>query len=183
MNTISIRLILLPLLVCLTFSLKAQDKPKVPHMVKRTIDNTPCTAFFPDDEDPNFELSYSPDSSKVYTGEVLSGNHHFSVILIEFNDMELQNKEEKETILVNYLDYLQETFNIENAAGYGKGHTMESDSEAVGVIDYWQDVDSDLWVVKAWANKNYLAVMMLYGPEEYPYFNLQQLFLDSFRFK
>lgn len=175
----------LSIIICfIAFQFTAQTtETKVPHLVKRTIENTPCTTFFPDDEDPNFELSYSPDSSKVYTGEVYSGDHHFSLILIELNGMELQNVEEKENILINYLDYLQGTFNIASAAGYGKGHKMESDSDAVGVIDYWEDMDGDQWAVKAWANKKFLAVLMLYGPIEYPLFNVQQLFLDGFRFK
>lgn len=175
----------LSIIICfIAFQFTAQTtETKVPHLVKRTIENTTCTAYFPDDEDPNFELSYSPDSSKVYTGEVYSGDHHFSVILIELNGIELQNEEEKENILINYLDYLQGTFSIVSAAGYGKGHKMESDPDAVGIIDYWEDVDGEPWAVKAWANKNTLAVMMLYGPNEYPLFNVQQLFLDGFRFK
>lgn len=178
------RIVLTTFLMVLAANLFAQTEDiKVPRLVKKTLENTGCSAYFPNDEELVLELSYSEDSSKVYTGEVYSGDHHFAIILVKLNDMELQNKEEKESIMVNYLDYLQENFSIESAAGYGKGHTMESDPDAVGVIDYWEDVDGDQWAVKAWANKKFLAVLMLYGPIEYPLFNVQQLFLDGFRFK
>jgi hypothetical protein len=167
MNTISIRLILLPLLVYFSFNINAQEEnPKVPHLVKTPLENTGCSAYFPDDEKLVLELSYSPDSSKVYTGEVFSDNHHFSIILVELKDYVFENKEEKEGMITSYLDYLKESFSIVSAAGYGNGHTMESNPEAVGVIDYWE----------------YIAVMIMYGPTEHHFFNIQQLFLDGFRF-
>lgn len=177
------RILLAQLMILFSFALFAQkDNTKVPHLVKTPLENTGCSAYFPDDEELVLELSYSPDSSKVYTGEVYSDNYHFSIILVELKDYVFENKEEKEGMIVSYLDYLKGSFSIVSSAGYGNGHTMESNPEAVGVIDYWEDEEGDQWAVKAWADKKYIAVMIMYGPNEYQYFNIQQLFLDGFRF-
>jgi hypothetical protein len=94
----------------------------------------------------------------------------------------LSTYKEKEDVLIGYLDYLQTTFGIVNAAGYGKGHLLASSPNATGILDYWEDGEGNKWAVKAWADENKLGVMMLYGPKEYPYFNVQQMFLDGFRF-
>ncbi len=163
--------------------LLAQSTPKVPRLSKTPIGNTGSFAYLPENKATNpFELSYSPDSSKVYTGDFLEGEHHFSVILVKFN-FSLNTQLEKENMILNYLEYLKTSFNIVQSAGYGKGHTLESAPEATGVIDYWVDKDKDKWAIKAWADGNTLAVMMLYGATEYPIFNVQQMFLNGFRFK
>lgn len=177
------RFVLTTLMMVFAANMFAQTEDiKVPHLVKKTLEKTGCSAYFPDDEELVLELSYAPDSSKVYTGEVVSDGYFFSLILVQLNGIEMTNLEEKESMLINYMDYLKESFSIVGSAGYGKGHRIESDPDAVGIIDYWEDIEGEPWAVKAWANKNTLAVMMLYGPNEYPLFNVQQLFLDGFRF-
>lgn len=171
------------LLLFLGFGLFAQDtEEKIPRFVKVAVGNSGTYAYVPDDEEFIAELSYSPDSSAVYTGEVLSGNYRFAVIVVKLNGMELVNQLEREDMLASYMDYLQETFSIVAAAGYGKGHTLEMYPEATGMIDYWEDADGDQWAVKGWADAHTLAVLMLYGTGDYPYFNVQDMFLNGFRF-
>lgn len=170
-------------LLFLGFGLFAQEtKEKVPRFHKVAVGSSGTYAYVPDDEEFEVDLSYSPDSSAVYTGEVLCGTYRFAVIVVKLNGTELVNQEEREDMLVSYMDYLQQTFSIVGAAGYGKGHTLEMYPEATGVIDYWEDEDGDEWVVKGWADTHTLAVLMLYGTGTYPYYNAQDMFLNGFRF-
>ena len=166
-----------------SISVFGQSEYKAPRLTKTAISNTGCFAYLPDNKiEKKFDLSYSPDSSKVYTGDFEDGEYHFAIILVKMNES-LTTYQEKENMLINYLDYLKTTLEIKSSAGYGKGHTMSSSPTANGVIDYWEDKDEAKYAIKAWADENVIAVMMLYGPKEYPYFTVQQLFLDGFRFK
>lgn len=166
----------------LGFSYTQDDDFKAPRFVKQPIENTGCYAYFPNDVEMVFDLSYSPDSSKVYTGDFLSGDFHYSIILVQLKDLVMEDAVEKEEMLVSYLDYLQESFSIVGSAGYGKGHTMESNPAAVGMIDYWEDNEGDQWSVKAWADGSTMAIMFIYGATEYPSYGAGQLFLNGFRF-
>ncbi len=87
-----------------------------------------------------------------------------------------------EDLLIGYMAYLHEQFGITEAVGVGKGHTLESAPGARGVIDYWKDADGVQYAVKGWVNQQALGILMVYGLTEYPHFNLQQLYLDGFRF-
>ena len=88
-----------------------------------------------------------------------------------------------EDLMIGYLDFLKSQFEVKESAGYGKGHTMESWPKAKGVIDYWKDSAGLEYKVKAWADGNYLAVLLVYGAKEYPNINVQEIFLNGFRFK
>ena len=87
-----------------------------------------------------------------------------------------------EDLTMPYPDFLQEQFAVIASAGYGKGHTLESTPAAIGVIDYWENVDGLQYAVKAWCDGDYLAVLLLCGPQEYPVFSVQEMFLNGFRF-
>lgn len=171
---------------CVVFSfskLAAQENNKIPRLEKVAISNSGTFAYFPKTETAKtFDISYSEDSAKIYTGDFIHNDFHFAIIVVKMKE-NMHTKEEKENMMIAYLDYLQLSFEIKKTAGYGKGHTLESSPKAVGIIDYWQDKEEEKWAVKAWADGNILSVMMLYGAKEYPIFNIQQMFLDGFRFK
>ncbi len=181
MKTFAISLIL-SLFSGLSFAQEDEYEFTPPRFVKQPIENTGCYAYFPDDVEMEFDLSYSPDSSKVYTGDFLSGDFHYSIILVQMKDVVLEDATEKEEMLVSYLDYLQNSFSIVATAGYGKGHTLESNPNAVGMIDYWEDNEADQWSVKAWADGSTMAILFIYGGMEYPSYSAAQLYLDGFRF-
>ncbi len=165
-------------IISTVFTASAQEP--VPRFTKYPVLETGCSYYLPDSAE--FEVSFAEDGSKVITGELLFGEFHFSTITVEFvKDMELA-KENMPALMEGYLNYLITTFDIVETAGIGWGHTLESNPEAVGAIDYWVDAEGTQFAVKSWCNKNYMAVLLLYGNEEYPYFNAQQLFLDGFRF-
>ncbi len=161
----------------------AQNVSKVPRLSKTAISNSGCYAYLPKgSSEITFETTYSPDSAKVFTGEVVDGNHHFAIIVVKLTQ-KLTSLEEKENLLTNYLDHLRTSFEVVQSAGYGKGHHLESAPSAIGMIDYWDDKEHNKWAIKGWADNNIIAVLMLYGPVEYPIFNIQQMFLDGFRFQ
>ncbi len=174
--------ILFSLLVVFIATVSAQ----VPRFTKYQINETGRYAYFP--EDPGiFEVEPSEDGSDVYTGEVLFVKDfqscHYGIIMVDFTDgmMDELDKEGLEGVLISYLDYLKQSFSITESTGYGKGHTLESNPDAVGVIDYWVDVDKTPWEIKGWIDKNTLAVMFIYG-EKLPEEGYQEMFLNGFRF-
>jgi len=153
-----------------------------PRYSKQVIGESGVSLYLPQSEDIGLEKSFSDDSSEVYTLEVEEGGFHYAGIVVKLNGTTLETYEDRESMLINYMDYLQSAFSITEVAGYGKGHTLESAPEAVGVIDYWYDGE-DEWAVKGWATKTHLVILMLYGADEYPSITSQSLFLNGARFE
>jgi hypothetical protein len=135
-------------------------------------------AYFPDK--PEVKHTLSEDSSDVYTCEVTWKEFFFSTIAVKFS--QALPEENLEPLAESYLDFLKGQFGVTEAAGYGRGHTMESNPKAKGIIDYWEDSDKNQYSVKVWIDPNYMGVMMVYGPKEFPNVNVTQLFLNGFRF-
>ncbi len=155
---------------------------QVPRFTKYQINETGRYAYFP--EDPGtVEPVMSDDGSDVYTYEVEFENTFYGTIMVDFTDdaFKENSKEEMEEVLISYLDYLQGAFSITETAGYGKGHTLESNPDAVGVLDYWEDATGEPWVIKGWVDQNSLAVMYMYSTE-LPAQGIQDVFLNGFRF-
>ncbi len=74
-----------------SISLVGQSEYKAPRLTKTTISNTGCFAYLPDNKiEKKYDLSYSPDSSKVYTGDFEDGEYHFAIILVKMNEPSLQ---------------------------------------------------------------------------------------------
>lgn len=153
-----------------------------PRYSKQVIGESGVSLYLPQSEDIGLEKSFSDDSSEVYTLEVEEGGFHYAGIVVKLNGTTLETYEDRESMLINYMDYLQSAFSITEVAGYGKGQTLESAPEAVGVIDYWYDGE-DEWAVKGWATKTHLVILMLYGADEYPSITSQSLFLNGARFE
>jgi hypothetical protein len=170
-------------ILVLLFSLCANAQT-APRFVKTEIGNSGAKLYLPGKPDP-VNLSYSPDSSAVYTIETIDSSsgayYHFGSLVVNLKDVDLAGMEEE--MLVNYLDYLKTAFNIKSAAGYGKGHTLDSHPTAKGVLDYWVDEENTHWIVKGWAAESTLFVMFIYGPEDYPNPNIVEIFFKGARFK
>lgn len=169
---------ILPLLFSVMFA-AAQD---VPRFAKYSVGESGCSLYLPGDPG-EFEMTYSEDGSAVYTGEVTHGDFNFAVICVQFKeDISGESDEAQVELLTGYMDFLQGQFGVTGSAGYGKGHTLEDYPDAKGVIDYWEDAEGLQYAVKGWVDDHFIAVLLLYGEKEYPYFNAQQMFLDGFRF-
>lgn len=86
-------------------------------------------------------------------------------------------------LLISYLDFLKEQFEIKSSLEYGKGHTIESDPQAQGVINYWKDADGIAYSIKGWISPTGIGVMYLDGEHDYPFLPVEEMFLNGFRFK
>lgn len=170
-------------LICLLFITNcfSQKDFKVPRLQKTALGKSGCFAYMPKG-DLTCQLTYSIDSSEVYNCDISEGDFVYSVIVVKLKDTRLSTEEDKNDMLIDYLDFLQTNFSITESAGYGLGHTLNNYPEAVGILDYWKDSENNQWSVKGWADSSTIGIMMLQGPTDYPSFNVQQLFLDGFRF-
>ncbi|MBI5916597.1 MAG: hypothetical protein HY842_14565 [Bacteroidetes bacterium] len=169
---------LLPVFLC------AQDESsvKIPRLSKTAIGQSGCAAYLPAGM-PEFGVEASEDGSDVYTSELDVDGYRFGCIAVRFAEPDLEaTPDEMEQLLIAYMEYLQGALEITGSTGIGTGHTLEDYPDARGVLDYWEDGEGTQYVVKGWVNQKYLGILLISGAAEYPYFNLQQMYLDGFRF-
>jgi hypothetical protein len=151
----------------------------VPRFERVPVGETGFEAFVPRGF-PELEANTSQDGSLVATGELALGNFHFMIIGVRLKDA--LPADDTEAVLESYLDFLKTQLAIERSAGYGKGHRLDDQPEARGMIDFWVDKDGDEWAVKGWVTPTHLAVLAVYGRGEYPYHNAMQMFFEGVRF-
>lgn len=161
--------------------LSAQSAPR---FVKTDIADSGAKIYLPGKPAP-VEVSFSQDSSVVYTIETIDSTtgtyYHFGSIVANLNQVDLSGQEEE--ILISYMDYLKSVFQIEDAAGYGEGHSLTTHTSAKGVLDYWRDLEGTHWIVQGWAAESTIFVMFIYGPKDYPNPQVVDLFFKGARFK
>ena len=159
----------------------AADVPfEVPRFERTDVGTTGLSAYLPKGF-PAFNVTDSPDGSRVHSGEIGVGGFAFGCIALRFKDP-LAPDEDPEALLASYLDFLKAEFNITSAAGYGRGHTLESEPAARGIIDYWVDKNGEHYALEGWVTPTHLAVLYVVGPKDYPNINVQQLYLGGIRF-
>ncbi|TND08737.1 MAG: hypothetical protein FD123_1953 [Bacteroidetes bacterium] len=156
---------------------------QAPKFTKYDIKDSGCRIYLPGKPDP-VDMSYSPDSSKVYTIESLDSTYgtyfHFGTIVVRLKEGDLVGTEED--MLTGYMDYLKDAFKIKKAVGYGKGHALSTHPTAKGVIDFWEDEDGDQWSVAGWAAESTIFVMFIYGNKEFPNQSVKEVFFKGARF-
>jgi hypothetical protein len=171
-------LILTALLLVPALLINAQSSPV---FTRYKISETGCSAYFPSDPG-QITVEQSPDSLSVYTGEATWGSANYALILVDLEDhMADLSIEELEDLMTAYMDYLQGEFDLTESTGYGKGHTLDSNPDATGIIDYWEDDDGTKYDVKSWADNHFLSVLIVYSTEDVDE-NYKSMFLDGFRF-
>ncbi len=126
-----------------------------------------------------YEMTLSDDSSQVYTGECTVADVAYGVICVRLLSP-LTDLTMAEDLLISYLDFLKSNFEIQKAAGYGKGHILNNNEKTRGILDYWEDKDQDKWKIKAWTDGKYIGFMYAYSKKELPEAKVN-VFLDSFR--
>jgi hypothetical protein len=147
---------------------------------KYSISNSGCSVYMFCDPG-QFEISYSSDSSIVYTAECVNDSLHYGVICIKLKET-INAISDAEEMMISYLDYLKTAFSISSAVGYGKGHQLAGYADARGIIDYWKDKNGAEWKIKAWTDGRIIAALYVYANgklNEPPKVNV---FLDGFRF-
>ena len=124
-----------------------------------------------------FVLSFSEDSSKVYTATCNKDGFTYGVICVQLADS-LTNMNEAEDLLESYLDFLKGQFHIRESAGYGKGSRLNNNENTRGIIDYWEAEDKTQWSVQGWINPHFLCILYLNGKTRHDY-NQQKVFFNS----
>lgn len=158
----------------------ADSTKRIPRFSKSEIGKSGAYAYFPN-PNPEIDVTYSEDSSQVYTYEERIGEHNFALIHVKIS-IPLEDSLTEIQTLLSYLDFLKEQFSVTQSAGYGMGHTLEDSPETQGLIDYWEDADGLQYAIKAWVNKNYITVFLIYGQDEYPIYNVQQMYFNGIRY-
>lgn len=174
------KLVALFLLVLLPAAILYGQKPPIPHFTKHLIGSSTSSAYFPTGN-PVFEENMSEDMSVIITSETMIGEHSFYLIHVDLKE-KVADSIDRENLLVSYLDYLQQSFAIAEAAGYGKGHTLENYPKAQGIIDFWYDLDGNEYSVKGWITEEHITVFLVYGVGEYPYPTAKELFFNGIRY-
>jgi len=168
--------------ISFTLFIATQLLAQVPRFSKYPIGETGYSSYFPSNPG-NFEVQKSEDDLQLYLGETEVQACKYGLILVLFDDkLAGSGKEELLDLLISYMDHLKTSFEITGSAGYGKGHSMDSNPEVQGVIDYWEDKTGNQFAIKGWIDKNALCFLYVSG-KELPNINYQNLFLNGFRFK
>lgn len=168
--------------VLILSNVKSQTS-SIPRLEKVSIPECGCSVYMPKGTSM-FNKAFSEDSSLVFTAEYITeDNFSFSAITVKFKESLGKDKTTNEEMLMMYMDYIKSQLKITASAGYGKGHTMEKYPDALGIIDYWEDSSGYQFAVKGWIDGEKLAILYIAGTTEYPVFNLQQMYLDGFRFE
>jgi hypothetical protein len=124
-----------------------------------------------------FEMTYSTDSSGVYTGECNNAEIDYGVICVQLKEA-VSDISGAEDLMVSYLDYLKTNFKITTTAGYGKGHRLRDREDTRGIIDYWTDAEKTNWKIKSWTDGKFIVVLYACSKKELPETKVN-VFLDG----
>ncbi len=150
-----------------------------PELSKTAIFTSGCSAYLPEGMG-NFDLAFSEDSSEVYTSQTTIDSFSYGCIAVKF--IVPLEESETEKILTQYMDYLKKQFQIVQSAGYGKGHKLESNAQAKGIVDYWTNDAAVQYKIKGWVTPTHIGILYLSRYNEYPWYNAQEMYLNGFRF-
>jgi hypothetical protein len=162
------------LLLTISITVKSQE------LKKYSIGRSNCAVYLFCDPG-KFEISYSQDSSTVYTGECVKDSFTYGIICVKLKDS-VSVEQDAAALLKSYLDFLKEQFSIRQSAGYGLGMQLNNREDIIGMIDYWQDENKKQWSIQGWTDGKILSVMYVTGNTLADY-NKQQVFFKGFRFQ
>lgn len=147
---------------------------------KYPIGDSGCFAYFFAEPFPA-DLSYSPDSSRVYVMESMSSDSVTCSTITVMLAEEIP-QEEIEGMMTNYLDYLKSNLNVTESTGYGRGVSLATHPGAKGIRDFWKDETSDISVI-SYSDGKVIEVMMIYAQDpEKDITNKRDAFFNGFRF-
>lgn len=154
---------------------------QVPRFAKYDVAETGAQIYLP--AQPSWEKSISEDKSEVYVTSVISGDVEYGVIVVKLGDEVAKGNENSEALMESYVNYLNESaFKFTKKTDYGRGHTLENQPEAKGILEYAETEDGTQYVVKSWTNKSMIAVMYVASKKEVNV-NFQEIYFKGFRFK
>jgi hypothetical protein len=173
--------ILTLVLIFIVYAASAQENVKASFR-KYPIGTTGCNIYFPS-EPGEWKIEKSEDGSDVYTNTVEADGLVYDAIVVQFVAPFLNSsREDLETLLISYLDYLYSTMEVAEKVGYGKGQLLQGNTDATGVIDYWKWADGSQGKIKGWITDSHLAVLLVSGTSDPSDKTSTDVFLNGFRF-
>ena len=145
---------------------------------KYPIGNSGCSIYTFCDY--KFVVDYSEDSSKVYTAECVKDGMNWGVICVKLLNP-VNDLDNAEDLMIQYIEYLKANFNIAKMAGMGKGLRLNNNENTRGVLDYWEDQDKNKWKYKAWTDGKFIGFIYVFSPKDLPETKVD-VFLNGFRF-
>jgi hypothetical protein len=158
----------------LAFSTNAQNS-----LTSYLVGNSGCSVSFYSAPGP-VNVSFSPDSSKVYTIESTDPDG----ITLSLIAVRLSQNLEGDTIdevLVSYLDFLKAQLEITHSEGYSTGYVLPSHASAHCRRDSWSD-DKSRIAVMGCSNGEFIAVLLVFGNTWKDISGKKEGFFNSFRF-
>lgn len=173
--------LLVPLSLLLLLSLSPGLSP-AQSWERIDISYSGCSVSLP--SEPEWEYDLAQDSSLIWVGEVVENDIFYGVICVEFSQpFEFDvTREEMIGVAESYLDYLQTEFSIVSHTGYVTSHFLESNEEACGVSDSWQDAEGDPWYIQSWIDPFNMVVLYMYSDPENSMDSYKDYFFSSFLF-
>ncbi len=163
--------IILPLLLLINCTAFSQSLKKYP------VGKSGCSYY--NYCDAKFDISKSTDSSDIYTGECVNPDVTYGIICVKLLNP-VADLQMAEDLLIAYIDFLKQSFEVTSAAGFGKGHRLNGNENTRGIIDYWKDKDNNNWKVKGWTDGKYIGVLYAYTSKALSEQKVN-VFLDGFR--
>ncbi len=149
---------------------------------KYPIGDSETFAYFVGKPD-SVEVSKMENGNIVYSTSNVCNNTTFGILVIKFANPISADKKTQQELLINYMNVTKELCNITKSTGVGLGHTHPKNAEAQGIIDFCSDAKDNNFNLKAWINTRYAAILYIsFSPQNELNFNIQQLFLNGFRF-
>ena len=154
---------------------------QVPRFAKHPVMQTGAALYIPGT--PTWDVSFSEDSSKIYTTTVEVGGNTYGAIVVQFAEsIVFANNDEKNSLLTSYMTFLNSSaFQLTETIDFGLGHRLESNPDAIGVIQFGQTAEGVEYDTKGWIDGKFLAVLFIAHKEELNY-NYRELFFEGFRF-
>ena len=147
---------------------------------KYAIGTSGCSVYMLCDPG-QFQMTFSEDSSAVFTGECKPDSVTYGIICVKLKET-IPAGDDAEDLLISYLDYLKTAFKIKSSSGYGKGQTLNSKADARGVLDFWNDEVGNEWKVKGWTDGKVISILYVIEKSKSEYPAKHDVFLNGFRF-
>lgn len=165
-------------LITVILQVNAQENVKSSFR-KYSVESTGCSLYLPQPAG-EWDIQKSPDGATVLTNSVASEGFAFDVIAVQFVEPFLSNtSDDMEALLISYLDYLKTQLQVTESVGYGKGHKLPANEDAIGVVDFWRFEDGTQGKIKGWVNSAFLFVLMVSGTDDPSAISATDVFLNG----
>lgn len=156
------------------------SRSKNPYGFKKySIGNSGCTIYLPNDPG-TFNPSFTKSGDLMYFSETKEAHVTYGSVTILLKNP-TDNLAEAEKGLAKFIQTLQKSYDIDHTTGLSLGHLQRGNSQARGIVDYWQDAAEVDWKIKGWTNGSIMSVVYASDITDLPVEKLD-MYLDSFRF-